>query len=574
MLTSPALAPEGIPAVAAHLFGELRSFGLLIGLRPGRIEDVVKSYVAGRGGFVATLLSALENAGLALAPGHRMPFCYNGGSWPDDTPIGGYTGAGPAPSLAQMAQSYVANWRLAASGALAHRLLRAALCVCREHGLRGAVEYLLDLQAHGCAPDGRNASEVLALLLAGRAAAESEEEMLSRFLGNPPPASTREWMKLEPRTEWVSRPLPPNAPLPDDVRQILSDLVSRGLRQVQAVRAAGGWDEWVVGQAGLYELLGTVIWVYQDLVPEPPLGLRAVLSQFEEICADASPAVSSHYDVYPYRSAFVMTETIAIMLAHTLPEWEERLYRERLLVPDALREHLLGGDAGPFPLPWHALSWRLVGPFRHAFERNDPALERARPVAPETLLHRSAALREFFRAHGMEDAQGREHAIRYTAGLLSVREMVETSLARARPRVPANELSRMCAEAVRAVATEEVIDRLRNALEERYLERGPEEVRAFIREWEALAVNYPWCPWLHFEIGIAYDTVGEPERALASIVRAAVLKPTEEMHWQSLAATLRGMGASFDADVARAVRFYLEDRNREDRRTAGEESGG
>jgi hypothetical protein len=565
MLTSPDLAPEGIPAVAAHLFGELRPFGLLIGLRLGGVdENAVKSYVDERGAFIATLLALLEpGAELGLTPGHRAPYCYNGASWRDEVPIAGYTGEGPNPGLVDLVRSYVSNWYMAAHGSMSLRLSRAALFECRERGLRSAVQYLLDLQWHGLAPEWQGVAEVVRLLLAGRTEAGSEAGMLARCLGRRAPASTREWMELDPRTGWVPDRLPSSTPLPEDVRQVLSDLVSRGLREAHALRAAASWDEWVLGQAALKGLLRTVIDVYQKVVPEPPLGVRAILSQFDEICADAWPAVALHYDVYPYRSAFVMTEAAAILLSQTLPDWEERLYRERLLVPDALRGHLLGGEASPLPLPWQALSWRLVGPFRHAFERKDSTLQRARPVEPGTLLDRSAALREFFRAHEVDDTQGRELAIRYAAGLLRVRETVEMSLAHTRPRVASDELSRLCAEAVRAVATEEVIDRLRNALEEWYLEREPDEVRAFIREWEALAVDYPWCPWLHLEIGIAYDTVGEPERALASIVRAAVLGPTEEMHWQSLTATLRAMGASFDADVARGVRFYLEDRKNE-----------
>jgi hypothetical protein len=79
------------------------------------------------------------------------------------------------------------------------------------------------------------------------------------------------------------------------------------MQGIENVRNAENWDEWLLGQSLLSGRLRTVISVIEEIYEEVPVGVKALLSQLEEILADAGGLFllfKTWQNSRPYHSSF------------------------------------------------------------------------------------------------------------------------------------------------------------------------------------------------------------------------------------------------------------------------------
>ena len=260
------------------------------------------------------------------------------------------------------------------------------------------MQYLFDLHQAGFTGYDE-LFDVAAALLSGRSQAGSNEELLTRTLGGPA-AEVTDWFGLQPQLGWIEV-----GSLDADGKAILSSLFQRASQQIERVRDAEDLDEWIVGQAYLGGLLRAVRKLVNLFIEKPPLPWRAQLSQWEEIEADAlgmMRAARAGYNMLSPEVRVGNARVMGLMLRSQVGDgWQERFYRERLLVPARLRQQLIFGEDLPMPAEWQHLSWRVIYPWAIGIEKQElPLAVRVKSPSAEEFMD-LVAVRQVMLAAGI-----------------------------------------------------------------------------------------------------------------------------------------------------------------------------
>jgi tetratricopeptide (TPR) repeat protein len=283
----------------------------------------------------------------------QFPYYYNRLTWSPDIPLAGYTnGAAPFPKDVAISLGDALSLQSLIKGNLSPLLRHAAVYQVAHSGLSKTIQWLFDLVNAGYCTDPWQVGRLVGFLVNGVGNAGSETEFVKAcFPGGEPPTDESAWLTSRATLAWIR---PVSAP-----GQIVSEAIERCLRQANDVRGARNLDEWVQGQAVMYGFFRLTQQFYSDVVMKPSLALRSIMSQLEEIAADAGALYGtwllepSYTEMAGYAHSLVRSRT---------SEEVERFYRERLLVPSCLFDWIkLPENAEELPRQWASLSTVLVG---------------------------------------------------------------------------------------------------------------------------------------------------------------------------------------------------------------------
>jgi hypothetical protein len=583
MFSSRIGATRALVPIAEHLFREMQAFGVvsqafsIFGAggeaASARQREKLEQYVGGRLAFTKTYMELLETVCDLRFAQTDFPYCYHGQLWPDATPIAGYTGAASDPRPSTVIVSTVALWHLGlVSGSSLSRLLRAALWLAATRDLGRAVDYLIDLHQAGAAGASLSVAQCIQELLAARAQTATDAEMAAGFFGGKLPMTPQEWLQAE------LAPFRQDSPAPSsEGRTIHAALIQHGLREIEAVRNAPSFDDWLLGQARLMGLLAIISRVLTAGGRELSLGLKAVLAQWEEIMADAF-SLTGQVMIYTVPSIDRLTSYILMVQHQYVTQFgesgRERFFRERLLVPALLRSQLLGEDAEAGAADWKPLSWRLVNGLWGVVRSGEVAgLARNRRFDSQELLD-VPEVQRFFAQHHLVDRAVQQAAVdieyhglfrtemddpsspdgRAFAFLQELDAAAEGDASDTETGGAREELKELLAWADYHLSGEQLLNTVRAA--HGLMDQGAyAEALAYL---EPVLELYPWNDALYHELSIAYDKQGDHEQALAHIIAAIVLAPDQALRWRSLGVILNALGEREEARIAFAFSRFLE----------------
>jgi hypothetical protein len=640
-------AAKGLCRIADLLFRQSQMFGQLSIDRAVSRGQVHHAII--RTNAVAFLLQVLETTADLRFGSIPFPFCYNRASWAKEQPAGGYTSASSAPLPSDALKSLVAAWNLPKSGlgtinysaadreltsttersSLVERLIRSALAVVATRGFSDGLEYMFDLLKAGYVIDTGPFVDALSVLLVARSQATSDAEMTKRFFGGTLPASNAELidadicydhLKIESLSghwESESRALLDMVAFQidhDTLTTFLGGLLETTLREVNCVRSSDSYDEWLIGQITLAGRITAVISVITKLARTLPLGAQAVLSQFKEIRADVGAMtlnLSDHYGVPSYfdEGSIGFVAYIAGQYRRTVgTDWADRLFAERLLIPEALRSALLPDlVVRDKPLEWDALTWMIARPFCLALGQQEAVVvssaESETSIRLETLTEpqlpaylsrttvfdgdrvlRIDAVRQWVQQFGpASEAEQKVFLRQVMATKKALRahsesgDWVDFLTALSLGRAHSGDFSRathivadLDPARVEALDGNVVVERPGAAVslndyklllngelfgELELAMRANEEGRRAeaIEALQLLRYTYPWAATVYQELSIATDESGDPEAALELIIRALVLDPRQSLLWHSLGVILERIGARRESAITMAI---------------------
>lgn len=539
--------------IADLLLRDLQAFGLFAGFVRGRhTQESLAEYARPRLRLLALASGALASHGAPRTAAWRLPYCYLRQDWPAAMPIAGTTAEPTAPDAPRLGHSIFSNWLLSLSGSLDGRLRSAALWMTYRHGFAAAVDYLLDLLAGGFALDPGGVARTILWLTRFLPAEGSDAQGVERLLGGRIPATAAGWMDALSPEEGLEEAPPVSHPA--RVQEVIFTLINRCLETIAQVRwSSRSLDAWLLGHAKLHALTEATLRACHALSPDPPLTLRSVLSQLEEVKADGPAVLLVQKEFLPFDFSFAAMGGLGLIFRGKAGTgWEERFFEERVLVPAALRDRVFAGGLREVPLPprWQRLSWRLVSPVRAGLLLPGSLfLGRSQLPAAESLLA-DEPLRET-----LESQEIREPAAQ--------RQVVEDRLDD-RLDWSASRYDREAVDAaVRAALDRTSYHEIRSGFRASREETPAEELAEIDQAIGGLLALYPWNSSLHLEMAITRDRQERPREAVKHLLAAILLDPAGSMPWRSLSVVMRRIDHPAEAVVASIVADYLEEAGEE-----------
>lgn len=304
-------------------------------------------------------------------------------------------------------------------------LLRGAAWHCThdepDDAVPAAVRYVVELAASGQA-HRRAAASAVFLLLSAAPQAESAGELVDLLTDAPRPATPEQWARVG--LTWPRREHRPT--LTRAAQAAVGWLLGYGRESLQRARRAPDYDSWNIAMVAVQCATICVIEGLPYARADLPIGLRAVIGQFEEIHADLA---TLRFEVAAARRAgrpeiegiVRWTRGIAGEYRGTLTDARlKRITEERSLMPEALLTLTPPAPSprAPTPLPaqWQRRSWRTI-----TATHPEPGLLRIRPESSPYTPARvtdqemrdelSTALHQIQRAHRSADPQASHRAV-------------------------------------------------------------------------------------------------------------------------------------------------------------------
>ena len=268
--------------MAEQMFLEFQAFGCLC-IDQNMKEKQLELYVRQRVRNLISTFQPLEaKYGLRFNE-IKIPYLSLAPNWPESHPIAGYTGSQDPVSPSSVVETYAACWMAEiVTQSLVRYLLRGALYRSTQSGLQEAISFLFDLFQQGWVVSSDSLVTPVLALLAVRSNVDSDEAMVRHFYGGQMPQTRQEW--LETRFAFER---PEVKELSPECRPVVLSLLERGVKEIEVVRAAQTWDDWFVGQFKIRGLLSAIRRIVLQCFPNVPIGVQALLSQWEEVIADA-----------------------------------------------------------------------------------------------------------------------------------------------------------------------------------------------------------------------------------------------------------------------------------------------
>jgi hypothetical protein len=484
---------------------EQLNFGRLVTLM--NVDKTAFSLYQRRAKFTNHFLEYLEkNANLRFSTG--IPFMYNGFHWSGD--LSGYTnGGGDDPLPSHVFSSLVTAWAGAGTDSgLGYRALKATLYWIKQHDLAEGLDLLFDLLQYGFLAREKDAIICLKVLARAKSITKNAEELVQLLIPDwPADLSVTSWAQLDIQVDWYEEGDP------IDISVLgWSSLVLRCLNAVERLRKSASLDEWIVNHGTVDCVLGTVLGLVASGDTQPPLALRAVLSQLSEVNADCggfAPTLGFQFA----EGSLLLKQHEEVILSDHAPAISDRLREQRVTRPSLLTSVDIT-DPMALDDAWKYVHWPLIKPL-FALTRKKTSSEFCSVGSATTFL--SSPWRRSRRQQ--------RQAVRMTK---LINEDVEAKR-----------------EAILRGWTADQPDRVRSIAE------------------GALAV-YPWSSIFRRDLAAALDALEEHERALEVMLEAVFLEPEEPLMWQTLAAMLRNRDREFEYAFAHAMQIRLENRYRWD----------
>lgn len=235
-----------------------------------------------------------------------------------------------------------------------------------------------------------------------------------------------------------------------------------------------------------------VTWIVKHMLEDhgpKNLGVHAFIDQLEELRADAGSQVQGSTVSSFRENLSTLPRALRLILAHKLGAEGARQHVMECRAPFPPALADLVFAGKPLPPPWDAVSPRLAPVYARLLTDIEPTLVRTRGFTDVPAEEQQAAAVTEHR-EGLLAAMRQGDAGAHAEAVASVRSLLEL---------------------------------------------------------------YPWSSFVHYELGIALDQSGDPERALHHIEMAIALAPTRKEHWQSLGVVLNRLGARDEAGIAKYV---------------------
>ncbi len=576
----------GIVEVAEGLFREMTSFGVLASGQSIILEQLEQ--FGPRVAMLATILELGETAGLHFGD-EPFPYWYNRVRWDPSLPVAGFTNKPGGPKPSQVLWSMVGAWNMVVSDpsqSSRDRLLRATLWQTSQEDLWSGLQLAIALSDAGFLLNSADLAVVVRLLLSGRDLVASDREMVSRFFGDAIPASPSLFLDADFSTDWVAeRPLKSPAAT-DLVQRIVGSLFKR----LEGARHSQSMDEWMLNQQRLHNCLAPLLAAIRSLVPQMPLALQTMMTQLGEVNADAGSAAMNAKTKLAgdpsYASLlFAAMPVMSQFRARLGDEWEDRLYNERVLIPEELRSLMfdiegtwsanvssmskfigaqVARQRARCPSQWQGLSWALAYPFVCVLrpELRDPALMSGDSPRPEDVA-RHPSVTGVLAKYGVKDPEvirqsiiraeksrpGRFLTDRDCLLIERVREVasgaiplaIETDLHASQSTAKVKRPSPMEDELVQAVAdaTAELHQVIFHEAISQVMESlGRSKPNDALATLLALQSVYPWSASGYETLAVVLYGMADLTAASKAIRIALTLQPSSDQPWRLLASIL------------------------------------
>lgn len=499
-------ASKSVIRVAHGLFDQAKAFGQL-GLGLNTTNNLLELSIP-RLAFTRSLLKLLEEGcGLRFAD-NEFPLCYNTlPSWPLTAEPAGFSTRNGSVLPSNAFDTLLGNWTAETTGKSAFiRTLKCTLWVCHANGLREAIRYLADLQHNGYILNPRTVAEVLVALSHSSSQCSSEYDVPGVYFDGLIPKNACDWTQSQIKPS-LGMDIPKNSIV---IEYFLEECLSRS----EEVRACRNYDEWIKGQWEIAAL--TLEWFHLTRGDRVSLSeaLSGVNHQFTELSADAHGMQRVFCsDIISTPRSFQFSDMMLgaiLMIRQVAPDdWRERVVNERVLVPRQLSKLLLcenglaAFDLMDLPPEWRALSCEMAPMFSIIVNKQE--------LWPHWSIGRSKEPKEPAASLIAEACEDQIKSMVNRVHLLNTRGDYGES---------ADLLKRMC------------------------------DV-------------FPWSDVLSSELAIALDLSGNPEAALSYIEKAIIIRPENELYWQSLGAILVSLGFEVEAILTKAIRVMIQNAKRQ-----------
>ena len=246
-------------------------------------------------------------------------------------------------------------------------LLRCALWYCLrtndQDAVMAAVQLVAELVGTGQVRDAMGAAMAISVLLRTEPALESPRDLVSAFFGGSIPVTAEDW-KTSPLT-WSNEE---SRPLSRGSQRAVNWLVQYVQSTVDRVRQAPNFDAWFAALTMAGSVINSVTDGLRWSIPKVPIGLRAVLAQWEELAADLGPQLMLA-DIGGMPAVIGSSRDMAERYLRIGDTTGERFARERMLIPRELFE-----SRGPLPVMWRRPSYRMATAWFHGRRLNGRGL--------------------------------------------------------------------------------------------------------------------------------------------------------------------------------------------------------
>ncbi len=538
MFTANASIIKALKPISDLLFSDLLMFGRL-GIVANPSKSQVMTHLKRRAAPIRVIFETLETEAELRFNSETIPYFYNRMRWSDQLPLAGYTQMVNGPLPSDVVVSLADSWALQTSlGYLTSPLLkRAALWICAESGIDSAIIWIFDILQHGFVLNSGSIARLVIDLLLGRSNVESDEEFVRRCFPNGVPSNSAAWHGEYVTFTWIQQ-----RGLSQAAGAIVSSLIERCLTTIDQLRESKSLDEWITGQCVIFGMIWIVESIIKGTMKDIPLALKAMLSQFEEMRADAGAVYSEWIREPSYEDFLPYIQDVASAFDQ-LGDGTERFYRERLLVPAQLRTYV-AGHTNILPTEWSRISWRLAVPWMMVSgRRNNAASLRTAPFEVSDLLGVDE-LRNFLSTHGVVSQKEQETVVR---GEYQMPQMF-----RVRPE-NASYTDAEIADAVLTAHTTLSMREVTEGIQEAYTRIKRNESEQAIAHLTSLLNTYYAADPIFYELSLLYAQTGNYETAIEQLIPAIVLKPDQPTYWQLLANILQRLNHTVEANLAQAI---------------------
>jgi len=516
---------DGMPqmsAILSGLFKQLQMAALLTEHFETAPSEPAKSFLE-RFGLRPSLLDSIFTAvdqympnSVSMTP---VPAISNHARWSSSEILGGYLSVKPGELLA----SYLGCWQQAADDpeACPFRFPRLAFWYWRETGdVLTALGLLFDLNKAGFFLHLKHFWQAVFMVCDAYT-----QDFNVKLLQNHDFKSQSGDQDLALTVQGLSG-RPHNTA---KVQAVVEWVTDCAIEEAQRAREATTSDEWLFQQPILraaVEILTSLDRKHKALLT---VSQRAVASQFEEVRADLGGAAMVTGLVArerrPLRIEYYGVTGVGLEYQRTYgAEWLDKLLEDRVLLPEALRDHFALAYAGAtlpafreveVPVEWRYVSEWMAWSFAVALKK-DPVVLRSRDFDIETIY---AKCREM----GFEAEEDTEDP--------GIREFSSEAQSEARHELTVDELTGL-------LQSPEVFS---------------DNDAAAMEKLQTIISLYPWNNFARQELGIRYDQSGNVAEGFAQLRASVLLDPTYGLTWQSLSVVLNRLGNRQDSMLAAAM---------------------
>jgi len=358
--------------VAEHLFANVSTFGRMGFLQP-TTNDAVREFIRDYVNVTMTFLRVLERtAGLEFSSDSHFAFCRLPVSQRALERMFGYTGGVGQPLPSEVVRSLKEFWLVQTELERSPQpALAAILSQVHNNGYEAAFEYLFDLNESGYLSFD-SLSLLSRLLIQIRGSVNTDERFVELFAGpsSDLPATDDEWLS----TEFSVSEL---AALDSTLGVVSPDLlVRRSWAEIRKLRSCRDIDEWAVQVFTSAPTLLVLGGHLSNLSGPGDLAVRAVNAQLEEMQADLGSSWLDQESGICFLNVVGCAEMAAGAEQQAGPEWLDRAFNERSVIPRDVFDGIVLSDATYSSSDWFHLSWKTIVPWSANFRPSEPLMNR------------------------------------------------------------------------------------------------------------------------------------------------------------------------------------------------------